>query len=273
MEITLLGTGDTTGTPTVGCDCATCREAGERGVERTRFSVHLRNERTHESLLVDASPDFRTQLLRQPVSLPDALIVTHVHFDHLDGLGNVFRLRRDLPVYASDAVDEVTDESVAETVSRRYDYLRAVSVEPRSPGAPFEACGFTIRLVPVNHPPMASYGVSIVDEETGAHLALTGDTNYDVPDGTKEVLAGADVLLADAIVPASFCENHPAGGSHYADGIARTFGSKHMTREGALALADELAVEDVGLVHLSHFYPPDEAFESPLTVDGDRFVL
>ena len=59
MEVTLLGTGDTTGTPTPKCDCDTCARARDLGVERTRFSVHIRNERTGESLLVDASPDFR----------------------------------------------------------------------------------------------------------------------------------------------------------------------------------------------------------------------
>jgi len=46
MEVTLLGTGDTTGTPTVGCACETCETARRRGIERSRFSVHVRNRRT-----------------------------------------------------------------------------------------------------------------------------------------------------------------------------------------------------------------------------------
>ncbi len=69
MRVTLLGTGDTTGTPTVGCDCDTClaarddeelraavRERGidpTGGVERSRFSVAVENDTTGESLLVD----------------------------------------------------------------------------------------------------------------------------------------------------------------------------------------------------------------------------
>lgn len=100
MRVTLLGTGDTTGTPTVGCDCDTCAAARERGVSRSRFSVHVANERTGESLLVDFSPDFRSQFLDNDVPLPDAGIVTHIHFDHLDGLGNVYRLVDGLPVHA-----------------------------------------------------------------------------------------------------------------------------------------------------------------------------
>ncbi|PSQ11275.1 ATP-binding protein, partial [Halobacteriales archaeon QS_7_69_60] len=73
MEVTLLGTGDTTGTPTPNCGCDTCRAARERGLERSRFSIHVFNERTGESLLVDASPDFRQQFLAHDVALPDAV--------------------------------------------------------------------------------------------------------------------------------------------------------------------------------------------------------
>ena len=127
MEVTLLGTGDTTGTPTVGCDCDTCQTARERGVERSRFSVHIHNEETDESLLVDFSPDFRQQFLRDEVPLPDAGIVTHVHFDHLDGLGNCYRLVDQLDVFAADETDPATGESVAETVANDYAYLDSMS--------------------------------------------------------------------------------------------------------------------------------------------------
>ena len=274
MRVTLLGTGDTTGTPTVGCDCKTCETARKRGVERTRFSVHVENERTGESLLVDASPDFRTQFLRESVALPSAVVITHVHFDHLDGLGNVFRLVDDLDVFAADETDPETGASVAETVASDYDYLRALTVRPRTPLEPFETCGFEVTLVPVDHPPLLCYGLAIRHPETGGTLAITGDTSYDVPATSQEVLADADLLLADAIVPADLCRYHPAGGRHEGpDGVARTFGTKHMTREGALALADELDAARTRLVHAAHFYPADEAFEEPLAVDGEVYEL
>lgn len=274
MEVTLLGTGDTTGTPTPGCDCATCEEAQNRDIERSRFSVHVRNERTDECLLIDASPDFRHQFLHRDVALPDEAIITHIHFDHLDGLGNVYRLLDDLPVHAADEVDPLTEESVADTIRSKYDYLDRVSVHDHAPFETFRACGLDVTLVPVEHPPLLCYGVVVSDPETGAKLALTGDTCYDIPDRSRDALADADLLLADAIVPASLCEYHPIGGDHHGpDGVARTFGSKHMTREGALALAEELNAEEVRLVHVAHFYPVEEAFEEPLAVDGERYVL
>jgi phosphoribosyl 1,2-cyclic phosphate phosphodiesterase len=274
MEVTLLGTGDTTGTPTVGCDCDTCQEAVERGVERTRFSVHVHNDRTGESLLVDFSPDFRHQFLREGVALPDAGIVTHIHFDHLDGLGNCYRLLEDLTVFAADETDPETGTSVAETVADDYAYLDQLAVSPQTPLEPFETCGFEVTLVPVDHPPLVCYGLAIVDPETGAKLSITGDTSFDIPSASRDVLADADLLLADGIVPASLSEYHPLGGTHHDDqGVPRTFGTKHMTREGAVALADELNADITRLVHLAHFYPVEEAFEDPLAVDGERYTL
>jgi phosphoribosyl 1,2-cyclic phosphate phosphodiesterase len=274
MRVTLLGTGDTTGTPTVGCDCDTCEAARERGVERSRFSVHVENERTGESLLIDCSPDFRQQFLTHEVALPDAAIVSHIHFDHLDGLGNAYRLFDDLPVYAADEVDPVTGESVADTIRSKYDYLDRVTVEDVTPPEPTRICGLDVTLVPVDHPPLVCYGLAVEDPETGAKLSLSGDTSYDVPAESRAVLADPDLLLADGIVPARFCEYHPMGGKDEGpDGTPYTFGTKHMTREGALAFADDIDAAETRLVHLAHYYPPEEAFAEPLAVDGETYDL
>lgn len=274
MRVTLLGTGDTTGTPTVGCDCETCAHARARGVERTRFSVHVHNERTGESLLVDASPDFRQQLLREGLPVPDAVVCTHIHFDHLHGLGNVFRLTRSIPVHAANRTDPETGESVVKTVANQYDYLGAVEVLPESPFEPFEAAGFECRLVPVDHPPLVCYGLVIEDRETGTTLSVSGDTSYGVPERSRDTLRDPDLLLVDGIVHAAFCEKHRLGGKHHdSNGVPRTFGTKHMTFEGARAFAADLGAEEYRLVHVSHFAPPEEAFGEDLAVDGERFVL
>ena len=291
MEVTLLGTGDTTGTPTPGCSCDTCDRARnpdaelreqvrgrgldpEDGVERTRFSVHVGNERTGESLLIDASPDFRHQFLRHDVNLPDAVVISHIHFDHLDGLGNAYRLVSDVPVYAADETDPRTDESVAETVRRRYDYLDAVRVEPTTPHETVEVCGFEVTLVPVDHPPLVCYGLTVEDPETGAKLSLSGDTSFDVPAASRDVLADPDLLLADGIVTADKCEYHPYGGRHEDEaGVPRTFGTKHMTVEGARSLGDDLGATETRIVHCSHYTDADRAFAEDMTVDGERFTL
>jgi len=291
MEVTLLGTGDTTGTPTVGCDCDTCERARDPddrlrdalaargvdasdGVERSRFSVCIENDGTDETLLVDVSPDFRQQFLREGVALPDAALVTHVHFDHLDGLGNAYRLFDDLPVYAADETDPVTGESVAESIGRRYDYLDTVSVHPRTPRESFEVAGFEVTLVPVTHPPLLCYGLRIEEPETGATVAISGDTCYDVPERSRELLSGADLALVEGLVHAEACEHHPKGGAHHDEnGVPRTFGTKHMTLEGARDFAADIAPDDHRIVHTAHFVPAERAFADDIAVDGERFSL
>ncbi|MFO7927480.1 MAG: MBL fold metallo-hydrolase [Halobacteriota archaeon] len=274
MEVTLLGTGDTTGTPTPRCDCATCERAVERGVERSRFSVHVHNERTGESVLVDASPDFRYQFLTQDVPLPDSIIVSHVHFDHLDGLGNAYRLLDDVPVFAANETDPQTGQSVAGTVDEKYHYLDTITVRPQTPFETFETCGFEVTLVPVEHPPLVCYGLTIEDPETDGKLSISGDTNYDISEESSDVLADPDLCFVDGIVPAKHTEFHPLGGDHPDEnGVYRTFGTKHMTIEGARALADDLDADEYRLVHLSHYIPAEEAFDDDMAVDGERFKL
>lgn len=273
MEVTLLGTGDTTGTPTPGCACDTCTRARDRGIERSRFSVHVHNEHTGESILVDASPDMRQQFLDRGAALPDEVVITHIHFDHLDGLGNVYRLLDGVPVHAADETDPETGESVAATIRRRYDYLDNVTVAEHPPYEPFESAGFQVRLVPVDHPPLLCYGV-VFEDDDGTKFALTGDTSYDIPSESRDALKGADLLLADGIVPADLCEYHPLGGNHFSeDGVPRTFGTKHMTIEGARALAGELDADQTRIVHVSHYTPADDAFADDIAIDGERFKL
>ena len=291
MEVTLLGTGDTTGTPTIDCACDTCERARDPdaelqermrdrgvdpsdGIERSRFSVYVEHGTTGESLLVDASPDFRHQFLREGVPLPDAALMTHIHFDHLDGLGNAYRLFDDLPVYAADETDPVTEKSVAQSIRSRYDYLDTISVMPRSPYDPFSVAGFEVTLVPVEHPPLVSYGLRIEEPQSGAVLALSGDTCYEIPERSREALTGADLALVEGLVHADACGYHPKGGQHHDDaGVPRTFGTKHMTLTGARAFADGIGAADYRIVHTAHFVPADQAFADDIAVDSERFSL
>ena len=81
MEIEFLGTGTSTGVPQIGCDCDVCKSEDARD-NRLRTSVIVRVAGVN--ILIDCGPDFRQQILRCKNKKLDALLLTHIHFDHVD---------------------------------------------------------------------------------------------------------------------------------------------------------------------------------------------
>jgi phosphoribosyl 1,2-cyclic phosphate phosphodiesterase len=86
MKFTLLGTGTSTGVPSIGCECETCTSDDARD-KRLRVSVLV--EHDGRTVLVDTSSDFRQQALRQRLKRLDAVLITHCHADHIFGLDDI----------------------------------------------------------------------------------------------------------------------------------------------------------------------------------------
>lgn len=86
MKFTLLGTGTSTGVPSIGCDCLTCSSNDPRD-KRLRVSVLV--EHDGQSVLIDTSADFRQQALRYGIRRLDAVLITHCHADHIFGLDDI----------------------------------------------------------------------------------------------------------------------------------------------------------------------------------------
>jgi phosphoribosyl 1,2-cyclic phosphate phosphodiesterase len=86
MKLTFLGTGTSTGVPSIGCECETCVSVDPRD-KRLRVSVLI--EHGGQTVLVDTSSDFRQQALRQKISWLDAILITHCHADHIFGLDDI----------------------------------------------------------------------------------------------------------------------------------------------------------------------------------------
>ena len=125
-KLTFLGTGTSSGIPMIACDCAVCRSADPRD-KRLRASVLV--EYGGLTILVDAGPDFRTQMLLHDVHHLDAILLTHNHKDHTGGLDDIraFNLAEAHPV-------NIWCEPYVETTLRReYGYAFA---EEKYPGAP-----------------------------------------------------------------------------------------------------------------------------------------
>ena len=83
MEVIFLGTGTSHGIPVIGCDCPVCTSSDPRN-NRTRCSVYVRADGA--DIIIDMSPEFRIQMLREKLSTADAVLITHTHADHLHGL-------------------------------------------------------------------------------------------------------------------------------------------------------------------------------------------
>src|ERR1700681_3173727 len=86
MKLTFLGTGTSTGVPSIACDCETCISEDPRD-KRLRVSVLI--EHGGQTVIIDTSTDFRQQALRHGLKHLDAVLVTHCHADHIFGLDDV----------------------------------------------------------------------------------------------------------------------------------------------------------------------------------------
>lgn len=86
MRLTFLGTGTSTGVPQIGCSCKVCTSGDPRD-NRLRASVIVGIG--GKNILIDCGPDFRQQILRAGSPSLDALLVTHVHYDHLGGIDDL----------------------------------------------------------------------------------------------------------------------------------------------------------------------------------------
>jgi phosphoribosyl 1,2-cyclic phosphate phosphodiesterase len=102
MKIIVLGSGHSGGTPMIGEGWGKTDPENAKNY-RTRPSILVENDETR--ILIDTSPDLRTQLLSAQVDRIDAVLYTHSHADHLNGiddLRSVNRVIKDwIPAYAN----------------------------------------------------------------------------------------------------------------------------------------------------------------------------
>lgn len=111
-QITILGTGTSTGIPTIGCQCKVCTSTNPKN-KRFRTSIYL--ETAHgKKILVDTTPDLRSQLLQNHINGVDAAIITHDHADHVHGIDDLrpfcFKDNKTIPIYTSRYfIDQLTN--------------------------------------------------------------------------------------------------------------------------------------------------------------------
>jgi len=226
IQITVLGSGTSSGVPTIGCRCEVCLSADPRD-KRLRPSILLRY--SGRNVVIDTTPDFRAQILRAGIERLDAIVYTHAHADHILGLDDVrpfnFRQREPIPVYATTATLEV--------LQRVFKY--AFDPEPQSMvpkldlrvlnSEPFDLFGLSFEPIRLDHGHSEVFGFRF-----GTAAYLTDHSS--IPEESKAKLHGLEVLFLDAL------RNRPH--------------PTHTTVADALKLVDELQPHRVFFTHMCH---------------------
>ena len=226
MRLTFLGTGTSTGVPTVGCHCRVCTSADPLD-KRTRPSVAL--EFDGRVVLIDTTPDLRQQALREGLERLDAVVFTHGHADHVLGLDDTrvfyFRQQVPLPIYADPYTLSSIRRIFAYVFDGSYKYGGVGKLDPHVIDGPFELWGLKLVPVPVFHGDLPVLGFRF------GNAAYVTDFST-IPDDSMALLEGLDVLVLDALRH----KPHPT----------------HSTVENSLQLVEKLKPQRAFFTHIAH---------------------
>ena len=210
----------------IACGCEVCTSTSEKN-KRLRSSILVQSDTT--SLLVDTTPDFRTQMLRENVKKLDAVLFTHPHKDHIAGLDDIkaynFFQKKPMEVYAN----ELTQEALR----REFFYIFAENRYPGIPDInlhtitdqPFIIDDIAAIPIQVHHLKMPVLGFRF------GNFTYITDANH-IDDKEKEKIKGSEILVVNA--------------------LRRKEHISHFNLQQAIDLAKELKIPKTFLTHISH---------------------
>lgn len=234
--LTVLGSGTSMGVPTIGCSCRVCTSSDPHD-QRTRPSIMLQYD--GHCVLIDTTPDFRQQAIREHIRRIDAILYTHAHADHILGLDDVrplsFRHGSKIPLYAHDSTATALESIFQYIFDANYKYGGIARVE-------MKRFNGSIDLFGANFEP-----VEIIHGETTIHGFRFGRAAYltdfsEIPPQSMQQLLNLDILFLDALRH----NPHPT----------------HSTVANSLRLVEELKPARAFFTHISHDLPHEETNQS-----------
>jgi len=232
-RLTVLGSGTSMGVPTVGCDCAVCRSTDPHD-HRTRPSVLI--EYGSAVVLIDTTPDFREQAIRERIRKIDAVLYTHTHADHILGLDDLRPLSykhkpNKLPLYARPEATEFLRNMFRYIFDADYKFGGLAQVELRPIDGPLDLFDARFEPIPVIHGETEIYGFRF-----GSSAYLTDHS--EIPLDSYARLQNLDVLFLDALRH----KPHPT----------------HSTVENSLRIVERLNPKRAFFTHICHDLPHEE---------------
>lgn len=226
LKITFLGTGTSQGVPMVACNCRVCTSPFSKD-KRLRSSILIEDGK--QNIVVDTTPDFRYQMLRAKVKHLEGVLITHSHKDHIAGMDDVrafnYFQRKPIDIYATLPTQQVirTEFSYA-FAEQKYPGIPDIILHPIQE-EPLNLNGLIIQPIHVMH-----YIMPVVGFRIGDFTYIT-DANY-ISEEEKERIRGTRILVLNAL-------RNEAHVSHF-------------TLPQAIAMADELKIEQAYFTHISH---------------------
>ena len=227
--LTVLGSGTSMGVPTIGCPCAVCHSSDPHD-RRTRPSVLI--EYQGKTVLIDTTPDFREQAIREGVTRIDAVLYTHTHADHILGIDDLRPLsyHRDgkIPLYARPEAADFIRNMFRYIFDADYKFGGLAQLELKVITGKFDLFGIEIEPIPVIHGETEIFGYRI-----GSAAYLTDFSR--IPDSSLPQLQGLDILFLDGLRH----KPHPT----------------HSTVANSIRIANELKAQRVFFTHICHDLP------------------